>query len=180
MPKPSAYTDFVTDPDQEARRAELRAFIGLNADAFMAQYEVIRARAGAAPKAAGRFKVSFLPMAFFLGPCWFFYRRMWTWAWGFVALYVLLAFLPATSRIGLPLAIATAMFGRQAYVTWAVYRIAKLRSASGGMIGPDALAAAGGVSKRAGWISSVILGVLAALGLAAILLAASLHLPPPQ
>ena len=177
MPKPNAYTDFLTDPDQEARRAELRAFIGPNADAFMPQYEVMRARVGAEPKQKGRYKASFVVMAFFLGPCWFFYRRMWVWAWSLVALYVALAFLPFTSRVGLPLALAMAMVGRQAYVASAVHRIVRFRNAPAPS---EAKRVPGGVSPVAGWVSSLILGVLAILGLAAIILAASLHLPPPQ
>ena len=132
MVKRTAFGDFPSDPDQPARRAELAAFVGPHADAFLRQYDLLRARTtrGAGGGRVATFRPSFIVLVFFLGPVWLFYRRMWLWAWVLTGVYVVLGLLPHASRIGLPLAVALAVTGRQAYVLWAVNRIARMRAAA--------------------------------------------------
>ena len=168
MAKTNAYTEFLRDLDVEARRAELRAFIGPHPEPFIKMYEALRAQALAGRPKFGA-TTSFVVMAFFLGPCWFFYRKMWIWAWSLVAAIIVLAFLPVTNRIGLFLGVALAFSGRFAYLQHAIGRIVKLRGPA-----PQAdltlLTREGGVSARAGWISSAGYLLLTVLVVAALFL----------
>ena len=166
MARENAHTRFLRDPDAQARRAELEAFIGPNARPFLLQYDRLRER----PERP-RFNAmaSFVAMAFFLGPCWFFYRRMWGWAWAIVALMAALGFVPGSTRVGVPLAVSLAMFGRYAYLSRAFGRIEKLRGGAG-LADLETLRQAGGVSRAAGWISSGIYLALVALALVSMFL----------
>ena len=176
MAKQAGYNDFITDPDQEARRADLRAFIGPNADVFMKRYDLLRARTvKASGVKAASFRPDFVVLLFFLGPVWLFYRRMWIWAWGLLGVYVILSLFPHAERLGLPIAVGLAVTGRQIYVMWAISRVAKLRATAGHALTASELGAAGGVSPRAGWISGIILVGLAALSLGLIVLATHLN-----
>lgn len=166
MPRDNAHVRFLRDPDPEARRAELAAFVGPNAEPFLKMYDRLRERP---EKPAFRAMTSFVVMAFFLGPCWFFYRRMWGWAWALVAVMVALAFIPGSSRAGFPLAIALSMFGRYSHLSRAFSVIERLRGGAA-VADPDELRRAGGVSRAAGWTSSAVYLVLAAIGIAAAVL----------
>ncbi len=163
--------DVFEDSAAARRREEMRAFIGPHAEAFMPVWTAMQARA--APRTPGekrpRIKFNFVAMAFFLGPCWFFYRKLWVWAWALLAVIVVLAFLPITSRIGLPLGICLAMFGRQAYLGHAQKRVAQLRGGAE-FADLDVLRRAGGVSPVAGWTSSLLLGALSLIGVASLIL----------
>ncbi len=159
-----AYQHFLLDPDAEARRQDFASFVGPNAAAFLPVYE--RARAAANRPPGEKVKFSFLGNgfnvgAFFGGPVWFFYRRMWAWAWGLTVVLFLIGLIPGTSRIGFPVGISLGLGANQLYVAHAITKVAKLRAA--GMVAPQQLAAAGGVSKLAAWIAGTILAGLFAL-----------------
>ncbi len=153
MARDNAYLRFLRDPDVEARRAELAAFVGPNAAPFLRMYDRLRAsperpRFGA--------MLSFVSMAFLLGPCWFFYRRMWVWGWGVLALVVALALLPWMPRtLGAVEAVVFATQGRYAYLTHAFARIERVRGAAA-TADLDALRREGGVSRTAGWVSGLL------------------------
>lgn len=161
--------DVFDDSEAARRREEMRAYIGPHAEVFMPVWASMQARA--APRRAGekrpRARLGFIAMAFFLGPCWFFYRKMWIWGGALVAVIFALAFVPLTSRIGLPLGIGMAMFGRQAYIGYAQKRIAKLRGGAE-FADLDVLRRADGVSPLAGWISGGVLVGLSVLAVAVI------------
>lgn len=169
MAKVNAYTAFLSDPDPDARRAELRAYVGPRPEPVMKMYEGLRERAvtGARPRFGAT--TSFVVMAFFLGPCWFFYRRMWKWAWALVAAMVIVTALPISNRVGFFIGVALSTSGRFVYLQHAIAQIVRLRGAA-----PIAdlalLAREGGVSKRAGWISSAVYVLLSLLAVAAIFL----------
>jgi hypothetical protein len=155
---------FLRDPDQAARREELRAFIGPNAERFLKTYDGLQARAVRAKgeKPAFRQHLGFVSLAFLLGPCWFFYRKLWWWAGGVSAAMVLLAFIPLpTNQIGLPFGIACAMAGQTAYLNHAMTQIARIRGGAA-RADPAALREAGGVSTVAGWVSGLVVGLLVA------------------
>lgn len=166
MARDNAHGRFLRDPDTDARRAELAAFVGPNAAPFLAMYDRLRVT----PERPGfRATTSFVAMAFFLGPCWFFYRRMWAWAWAIVALMGVLVFIPGSSRVGVPLAVSLGLFGRYSYLSRAFGVIERLR---GGAATADleALRRAGGVSRVAGWTSSAVYLVITAIGIVAAVL----------
>ncbi len=168
MARDNAYTRFLSDPDPAARRAELEAFVGPNSAPFLKMYE--RLRASPARPGFGAMQ-SFVVMAFFLGPCWFFYRRMWGWAWGFIAVLVVMALLPLPRTAGLIAGVVLATQGRYAYLTHAFGRIEKLRDAGAGAGADlDVLRRAGGVSATAGWVSIAAYVLLSLAALAAIYL----------
>lgn len=151
----NAYTDFLADPDPQARRAELVAFIGPGSAPFLKMYDALQAPAAAGRRPKFGATNSFVVMAFFLGPCWFFYRRLWIWAWSLVAVILFVGFLPLPRNTGVILGVVLAIMGRFAYLQHAILRIAKLRG--GGPVADLALLAReGGVSPVAGWVSSVI------------------------
>lgn len=173
--------DVFDDSAESRRREELRAYIGPHAESFMPVWASMQARA--APRQPGvkrpRLKISFVVMAFFLGPCWFFYRKLWLWAWVLTGLIVLLAVLPIPGRVTAPLGILLAVFGRQAYIGHAQKEIAKLRGGAE-FADLEVLRHAGGVSPVAGWVSSGVLIAISVLGVALLVAAAALnggHLP---
>ncbi len=167
------YADFLRDPDQPARRAELEAFFGPNAHTFLPVYDRLQAdfvrtgRPGFSLRGGG-----FSVPAFLCGPCWFFYRKMWAIAGIVIAGAVALAFLPVNGGAGIGIGIMLGMFAYRAYVQHAIARITKLRREDG-TIGLDALRRAGGVSRVAGWISGLIYGGITLLALAGIVYLAS-------
>jgi hypothetical protein len=160
-----------SDPDVVSREDELRAFIGPDADKYIRAWQGEQAaieakRTGTKPlvKRQGGFVV----MGFFLGPAWFFYRKMWLWGWAFVGLILVLAFLPLPRGVSAPIGFAVAFMGRSVYLQHASARIAKLRGA--GPVDLALLRARGGVSKLWGWLSFplmlvgfVAIGVVVAL-----------------
>ena len=173
--------DVFDDSAAARRREEVRAYIGPHADAFMPVLASMQARA--APRPPGqkrpRLRFGFVAMAFFLGPCWFFYRKLWVWAWALTGLLVALALLPIPSRVGLPVGISLAAFGRQAYLGHALKRIAKLRGGAE-FADLDVLRRAGGVSPAAGWISSLVIVALSVVAVGALIVLAGVnggHLP---
>jgi hypothetical protein len=153
------YNDFLKDPDQASRRAELETFFGPNAAKFMKTYDSQRALVPpvAGEKAKFSFKFSYVWPAFFVGPVWFFYRKMWTVGVVLTAVIIAVGFLPFGTKLGLILGLIMAAFGSLTYLTHAVKTIERLRSASpNGVLDPREVAAAGGVSKIAGWIGGTI------------------------
>ncbi len=164
-----AYKAFLRDPDRVSRRAELAAFAGPNAAKFLKTYDT---QAATAQRPPGEkipfdfFKGDFIWPVFFVGPVWFFYRKMWAWGAGVATIILVLGLIPATSRLSVPIAVAMAGASSLIYLAHAVKTIERMRAASPtGVLAEAELAAAGGVSKRAGWISGVIYGLLTAFGL---------------
>ena len=161
----SALTQFAIDSDQPTRRAELSAFLGPNPDSFLAAYGRIAASATTGNRGLTSLNSGLCAPAFFLGPVWFFYRKMWLWAWGYCGLMLLLAAVPAGSQIGLGLSVAAGLIARWACLEHAARTIARLRLTRpfDDMAYFDRLARAGGVSKRAGWSSGVVFAMALAL-----------------
>ena len=181
MPDNSAYLAFLADPNQEARYAELRDFFGPNADKFLPVYEKLRA---STPQVTGQrpksqlFGGGFEPAAFFLGPVWFFYRKMWLIAWLIVGLMVVLAFIPFRA-VGMVLGITLATMAHRVYVQHAVQKLVALH-ASNAVVTPALVQAAGGVSKPAGITSGVIYGILWLLAVISIIYLASHGIDPTR
>ena len=165
---PTASDLFFKDPDQDSRRAELRDFFGPNADVFLRTYERMRTSA-LLPKGGGSFwqnlRVSaFEPAAFFFGPVWFFYRKMWAWAWGITAFELIFGYVASLLHLrgGFAAGAILAVMAHRAYVDHAMSSITKLRASSGGL-DPHSVRMAGGVSKLAGWMSGTVYFLLIAL-----------------
>ncbi len=169
------YINFLQDPDQVSRQAELATFFGPHGAKFLKGYEMQRAMM--TRTTGGKIRYSFLRAgyvwpAFFVGPVWFFYRKMWLWGGILTAVVVVLGLLPIAGRVGFPLGIAMAVGGSSLYLNHAVRTIERLRQASpNGVVDPQQLAAAGGVSKTAGWIGGVVYGLLLLLALYGIIVA---------
>ena len=161
-----AYRDFLLDPNDGARLADFGVFVGPNVNGFLPAYERQRAALTRPPGQKVKFQWAsngFNAGAFFGGPVWFFYRKMWAWAWGITVAEVLIGLIPGTSRIGMPIGIALAVGGNQLYVSHAINKIAKMRAEGRGSV--EELQRAGGVSKTAGWISGIVFGLLLALAI---------------
>lgn len=170
MPDNSAYLAFLADQNQEARRAELRDFFGPNAETFLRAYDKLREDTPSVSGGRPKFRLfggSFEPAAFFLGPVWFFYRKMWTFAWVIIGLMIVVSFLPVHS-VGLILSIILAGMAHRSYVQHAVTRLSKLH-ATNAVVTPAMVQAEGGVSKPAGIISGVIFGLLYVVFIAALI-----------
>ncbi len=174
---PNALLDFANDPDQMSREAELRDFVGPNAEKFLNAYRKMRP----GPDGKTRFRIfgeGFCWPAFFLGPVWFFYRKMWTVAWGIVGLLVVTNVLGILApnlpiqRIGVPLAIIIGGWAFRLYITQAASRLNGMRAANGSVLQPEAVRLAGGVSVTAAWVSSVVYGLLVLLGIIGLIYAA--------
>lgn len=151
-------TAFLKDSDQAARRAELAAFCGPRPDKFMRIYDSMAAVANRPPGERPKFKFfdgGFCWPAFFLGPIWMFYRKMWVYAGIVLAILFIFSLLPLPRGVGVGLGVAIASVGARLYVTHAISTINKLRG------NPAQLAAASGVSLLAGWISGVLYVLLA-------------------
>ena len=163
------YTNFLKSTDQQARRTELLAFIGPNPKQLMKTYDQQVAMANRAPgeKPAFSFGRGFIWPVFFIGPVWFFYRKMWSWGTGIMVLVILVGLLPIHSGgLGLGLSAGLSAGGSLLYVNYAVRKIEAMRAArGGGLLDLREVAAAGGVSKTAGWIGGTIYGILILLGL---------------
>jgi hypothetical protein len=160
-----ALTQLVHHPDQAARRAELIVFCGPNPESFLALYNRLAADAASGERRLTSSIGGLCAPAFFLGPVWFFYRKMWLWAWGYCAVMLLLALVPVGGQAGLALSVAAALIARWAYVDHASRAIARLRR-----IRPadeqaylTRLAEAGGVSRLAGWASGIFFATALAL-----------------
>ncbi|MET0269556.1 MAG: DUF2628 domain-containing protein [Sphingomonas sp.] len=174
------YADFLRDPDQPARRAELEAFFGPNAHKFLPVYDRLQADFARTGKPGfslrgGGFSVP----AFLCGPCWFLYRKMWAIAAIVVAVGVALAFLPVGGGAGIGIGIALGAFAYRAYVQHAIAAITRMRRRDGA-VRLDALRFAGGVSRAAGWISGLIYGGVTLLALASIIYLASIGAAVPR
>ena len=165
MPAETAYTRFLRDPNTAARRAELEAYVGPNPAPFLKLYDRLRER----PDRPGQAMFSFVALAFFLGPVWFFYRKAYPWAWGIVVLQVVLIGLPVGRGAGIGLGVALAMIGRYTYLQRAIGRISKLRGQDA-VADPALLARDGGVSRVAGWVSGLAYLALAVLTVVAYVL----------
>ena len=165
----SAYTDFLKDPDQAARRAELENFFGPNAGKFLPVYDRLHADAVSAGSGRPKFRLfhgGFSVPAFLFGPVWFLYRKMWVIAAVVVTGMIAIALIPGTGRAGLPIGVLLGLLAYRVYVQHAIVALQKMRRADG-TIDPAALARVGGVSKTAGWIGGLLYGALALLALAA-------------
>ena len=160
------YLHFLLDPDADARRQDFTTFVGPNAKAFLPAYERARAVANRAPGEKVKLTLGgtgFNVGAFFVGPVWFFYRRLWVWACGLTVALFLIGLIPGTSRIGLPVGLGLGFGANQLYVSHAITRVARMRAQGRGA--PEQLAAAGGVSKVAAWIAGTVFALLMALTL---------------
>jgi hypothetical protein len=166
---------FLDDPDPADRRAELLAFVGPRPVGFLDLYDYLvahREQDAVGRLGRGLLYNGFSAYAFFLGPVYFFYRKMWLWGTGYVLAMLTFAAIPATSRADIGLSIAMALVTRWVYVRHAIGKIESLRAGT-----PEAgeaflgrLAEAGGVSWVAGWISgalfafALVLAVMQSLG----------------
>ena len=170
------YTSFLKDPDQASRRAELVAFFGPNADKFLRGYDEQVVIANRAPHEKTKFSFNaraYVWPAFFIGPVWFFYRKMWAWGAGLTVLVLVLGLIPLRTNFGFPLGVALAFGGGSLYLSHAIKTIEQLRQQSpGGVLDPAQLAAVGGVSKTAGWVGGIIYVLLLLLSIAGLVLAA--------
>ena len=172
---------FLTDPDADARRHELAMFFTPNPAPFLKTFELMRERA-LARQAGQRPRLRFASLcwpAFLFGPVWFFYRKLWAWGAGIVALIIVLNVIPGTfgMRLGLPLSLALGAAGRIIAVHAAIGRLQA--GPRGGLPSGDAaIAQAGGVSRLAGWIAGTIWGGLVLLLLAAVLYLARQGIAP--
>ena len=158
------------DPDPLARRREIAAFFGPHAEKYLAVYDRMHAVANRPAGEKLRFSFAgngFNAGAFFLGPVWFFYRKLWVYAWSITALIVVVGLLPVGNRLGLPIGIGLALAANQLYVGHAIATIAKMQCEGGELLAQQ-LARAGGVSTTAGWIAGgcyALLVLLAIVGL---------------
>jgi hypothetical protein len=154
----TTYLDFVKDPDQASRRQEIAAFIGPNPEKFLKVYDQMVAETNRTPETRPKrtFGLSGLCWpAFFLGPVWMFYRKMWGWAAGLTVLAFGIGLLPInTHGLGAGLSAGMAVAGFRIYMLLAVNRVSKLHAAGASS---SQIAAAGGVSPVAGWCSGVVL-----------------------
>ena len=176
--------EFLRDPDQLQRREELIAFFGPHADKYLLDYD--RLHAGANRASGQKIRFNFFGgggmsgPAFFVGPVWFFYRKMWLYGGILTGLMVLLASLPAflsVGRLSLPISIGMAIVAKQIYVSHAITTVQKLRGANPAVT-LTTLAQAGGVSKTAGWISGVIYALLVIIGIASMVYLVQHGIPP--
>lgn len=179
--KKAAYLAFLNDPDQPARQAELRTFFGPHADHFLKSYQQIRG--AVVPSETGKKPsvlagLSFEAAAFFVGACWFFYRKMWLYATILVVVSIGIGLLPVP-RIGLPFAIAIALASGRLYIWHAITTIQSLRGPDG-IVSEESLRGNGGVSILAGTISGIIYFALICLTIFAIIFAARTGQPIPQ
>ena len=175
----AAYTAFFQDPDQESRRLELTTFFGPNAATFLKAYDKLRDDTLAATSGRPKFRLfaGFEVAAFFLGPVWFFYRKMWILAWIIVAFLIAAYFVPLLGRAGLVLALLLAGMAHRSYVQHAIAKLQQLRGPDG-VLNLQQVQAAGGVSKAAGIASGIVYGVLYILAIAGIIYLISHGLPP--
>jgi len=179
--KKAAYLAFLNDPDQPARQAELRTFFGPRADHFLKSYQQIRG--AAVPSETGKKPSAFagLPFeaaAFFVGACWFFYRKMWLYAVILVAVSIGLGLL-LFPRIGIPFAVAIAFASGRLYIWHAITTIQSLREPDG-TVSEESLRTDGGVSILAGTISGIVYVALICLAIFAIIFAARTGQPIPR
>lgn len=168
---PNEFLTFANDPDQMSREAELRDFIGPNADKFLTYYRNMLPGPNGRP-AFKLFGAGFNPGAFFGGPVWFFYRKLWAWAWGITGLIVILSFLPFPRGVGIGLGAGLAAAANRVYLSHAISKLTRLRSVNG-FLDPAAVRQAGGVSTTAGWVSGVIYVGVTILGILAMIYLAS-------
>ena len=165
-----AYMQFMRDPDLPARRREVSIFFGPHADKYLAVFDRMHAAANRPVGEKLKFSLAgngFNAAAFFLGPVWFFYRKLWIYAWSITALIVVVGLLPAGARLGLPISVGLA--ANQLYVGHSVATIAKMHAA-GGELSAEQLARAGGVSTTAGWIAGGCCALLFLLGIVGLIL----------
>lgn len=162
MPE-AASQRFLRDPDQAERRRELTTFIGPNAQSYLSVYDQMVQEANRAPGTKPKFaffQSGFNVAAFFLGPVWFFYRKLWIWATALVVVYIALGFTPFANYIGVPLGMALAMSAKRFYLLHAISSISKLANTDSA-----SLTAVGGVSRTAGLVSVLIVLVLFAFSI---------------
>lgn len=176
----NAYQDFLLDPDQPARRAELTAFFGPNAEKFLPVYDKLQADAAAGGRPKLRLFGGGLSVpAFLFGPVWFLYRKMWAMAGVIVVGLIAIALIPGTSRAGIGIGVASGLLAHRGYVQHAVGTLAKLRRADG-TIDAREVARPGGVSRAAGWIGGMVYGLLAAVSIASIVFLIQAGEPIPR
>ena len=161
---------FLQDPAYSERRKELAFFVGPNAEKFLAAYDaqIQQRKDYFETKKIKFFQWSFFTWpAFFTGPVWFFYRRMWAWGWGITIGLIVLALIPGINRISFPIGIMLGAIAKRVYIDYAMRQINALH-ASGNATEP-ALIAAGGVSTKAGWIAGVIFVIYMILSIAGLI-----------
>ncbi|MGI4755760.1 MAG: DUF2628 domain-containing protein [Janthinobacterium lividum] len=152
---------FLTEPALTARREELRIFAGPNPQPFLSAFDkMVEQRT--AYLATKKFKfgqnAGFTWQAMILGPVWFFYRKMWVYGWGISVGLIVLGLIPGVNHVSFPVGIMLGLLARRAYVDHAMRQIDTLHAA--GTVSPISLAATGGVSPKAAWISGSIVAVL--------------------
>jgi hypothetical protein len=163
-----AFNAFLNDPDPAARREEFLAFVGPRPEGFLHLYDYLvrnRETDSGNRLGSGLTYNGFSAPAFFLGPVYFFYRKMWLWGAGYVVGLLALAAYPMTSRADIGLGVAMALFTRWAYVSHAIRKITALRAqpTDDRQAFLNTLAQTGGVSWAAGWISGILFAVAIAL-----------------
>jgi len=173
MPDNAHYLAFLSDPDQASREMELKIFLGPNAERFIPAYRGLRPGASGKPSFSLR-GAGFSIGAFFTGPVWFFYRKLWSAAWTVTALLVVFAGLGLVfphaplNRLGLPIAVILALNANRICVMHAVQRIQTLRTPDG-TVTQEVLTSQGGISKRAAWIAGLVYGGITLLSFLSII-----------
>ena len=144
-------------------------FFGPNAAVYLRAYD--RMRDGLVARPGGRWRGLFLSgmsgPAFFVGPVWFFYRKLWVYGAVLTGVLVGLDFLPI-GRLSLPISLGIAVMAKPVYLQHAMATIERLRGPDG-RIDPGRLLAAGGVSRLAGWIGGSVYALLCLAGIAALI-----------
>ncbi len=166
---------FLTDPDVDARRHELSLYFAPHPAPFLKDHDRMRAQT-LARQAGARLTWGGAGVcwpAFFFGPVWFFYRRLYGVAWTIVAILVLVNVVGYVStvsldRLGLPFNMALAVIGRRAALHRAFRRLESLRRDT--RVTDDAILKAGGVSRPVAWISGIVFGLIVILSVAGIVL----------
>lgn len=169
---------YLQDPEYSERREELRVFIGPNAEKFLIAYDLlIQQRKQYLETSKFKFfqRSAYTWPAFFTGPVWFFYRKMWAWGWGLTIGLLALGLIPGINRISFPVSLILAAMAKRIYIEHAMKRINQLHAS--GNAKEAALAVAGGVSPKAAWIAGVIFGVYMLLSIGAIVYLAMHNVP---
>lgn len=134
-----------TDPEFWA---DLQRFIGPNAPLFI---EIWRETPDGKLPAFKYFSI----MAFWLGPFWFLYRKLYLWAAGVTALMISapIIFAEIWEIVLIAIGVGIGFVANKIYVNWAVQRVKSIRTATPDLSQRQAeLKRQGGVSSKSVWV----------------------------
>jgi hypothetical protein len=176
---PTAFGRRGVSPRQALRPAEaltdhelFSLFVGSNAEKFEATRDKIHAAGG-----KSRIVRSWSWPAFLVPQVWLLYRKQWGMALAIIILPMIFAYLIGSrGASGLTIAILMGMWGRSLYVMAAEQKIAKISALGlGAAETRERVRRAGGVSRVAAVIGSIILALCIAIVVLADLQATHLH-----